>query len=469
MGYQPNNLCPRDCKPPLVSTANTLQAVTHPYFPHTPGDIEHMLGRVGAKSLDDLYSDVPAQLRLKAPYNVGDPMSELEVRRYFDALGRKNKQLTCFAGAGFYERYTPAVVSSLLARSEFLTAYTPYQPEISQGTLQYIFEYQTVMTRLTGLEISNASMYDGATATAEAMLMAVAHGRKKNRVLVSATLNPAVRETIDTYALYHGVTVDTIEAVDGVTDHADFTRKLQGGDVAGVIVPTPNFNGIVEDYTGWAAECHAARALFIMNCIACDLATLRTPGEWGADIAAGDAQSLGMPLSYGGPYLGFLCATKALMRKMPGRIVGATTDNRGNRVFVLTLQAREQHIRREKATSNICSNQGLMALHCAIYCSLMGTEGLQQVNRAGADACHTLVDKLTATGLFALKYPGREYLNEALLTTTVNLDTLMSHAIEAGILPGVVTGPDTLLVACTECTSPADIDRYVQLVNNLPR
>lgn len=439
--------------------------MTHPYFPHTESDIRVMLERCGAADLDELYADVPEQLKIKSPYNVSDGLSEKELRDYFDALSGKNQSLTCFAGAGFYNHYTPSVVSSLLARSEFLTAYTPYQPEISQGTLQYIFEYQTIMSRLTGLPISNASLYDGATATAEAMLMAVAHGRKKNRVLVSATINPAVRETIDTYARYHGVTIETINETDGVTDRADLTAKLQGGDVAGVIVAAPNFYGIVEDFTGLADEIHAAKALLIINAVALDLVAIKSPGEWGADIAVGDAQSLGMPLSFGGPYLGYMCATTALMRKMPGRIVGATSDNRGNRVFVLTLQAREQHIRREKATSNICSNQGLMALHCAIYASVMGTEGMQKACAMSADACHSLVGKLVATGKFTMRFPDKPYLNEVALTCNFDIDKFMAKALGAGILPGVKIGESTLLVAATECTSPADIDRYVELVN----
>ena len=438
--------------------------MSHHYFPHTPEDIAVMLERIGVSSLDDLYSDVPESLRLKQPYNLPAPQSEKEIRDFFDTLGDHNQRLKCFAGAGYYNRYAPAVIGSLISRSEFLTAYTPYQPEISQGTLQYIFEYQTIMSRLTGLEISNASMYDGATATAEAMMMAVAHARRRNRVLVSATLNPAVREVIDTYATYHGITVDTIAEADGVTSREDFESKLAAGDVAGVIVAAPNYYGIVEDYTGWADACHAAKSLFIMNCVAIDLATIKTPGEWGADIAVGDAQSLGMPLSYGGPYLGYLCATKALMRKMPGRIVGATTDDRGNRVFVLTLQAREQHIRREKATSNICSNQGLMALYATIYTSVMGTAGLQEVNSLSSTLAHVLAEQLAATGKMHLTYPDRPFLNEFVMTADFDLDSFMEQATDAGILPGVRIGRDRLLIATTEMLSDADLMAYVQLV-----
>lgn len=426
-----------------------------------------MLERIGVKTLGELYSDVPESLRLKRPYNLPSSQSEKEIRDFFDALGEHNRRLVCFAGAGHYDHYAPAVVGSLIARSEFLTAYTPYQPEISQGTLQYIFEYQTIMSRLTGLEVSNASMYDGATATAEAMLMAVSHARRRNRVLVSATVNPAVREVIDTYARYHGVTVDTIEAADGVTSRESLDEKLAAGDVAGVIVAAPNYYGIVEDYTGWADACHAAKALFIMNSVAIDLASIKTPGEWGADIAVGDAQSLGMPLSFGGPYLGYLCATKALMRKMPGRIVGATTDDRGNRVFVLTLQAREQHIRREKATSNICSNQGLMALYATIYSSVMGAKGLEEVNSLGYNAAHYLADELTATGKMRLKYPDKPFFNEMAMTVDFDLDMFFAKAMEQGILPGVKIDDNTILIAATEMLSRDNLDSYIMLVKTM--
>ena len=434
------------------------------YFPHTAADIEQMLERCGMKSLEELYADVPQQLRLGRDYDLPEPKNEDEVREYLEGLASHNTRLICYAGAGFYDHYSPAAVSYILSRSEFLTAYTPYQPEISQGTLQYIFEYQTIMSRLTGLEVSNASMYDGATATAEAMLMAVAHGRKRNRVLVSATLNPAVRQVVDTYAKYHGVAVDTIAEVDGATSRDDLESKLKAGDVAGVIVAAPNYYGIVEDYTGWADMCHSAKALFIMNCIAGDLATIKTPGEWGADIAAGDAQSLGMPLSFGGPYLGYLCATKVLMRKMPGRIVGATTDDRGNRVFVLTLQAREQHIRREKATSNICSNQGLMALYATIYCSVMGTAGLNEVNTLGYTAAHYLAEQLTETGKMRLCYPCQPFFNEMLMEVDFDIDHFMESAMAAGMLPGVKVSDNRLLIATTEMLSRDDLDRYVQFV-----
>ncbi len=446
-------------------TINNLysQNVIHRYFPHTADDIAAMLERCGMISLDELYSDVPDSLKLKRDYDLPPQMSEKEVRDYFEELAVRNQPLTCFAGAGFYDHYTPAVASSIASRSEFLTAYTPYQPEISQGTLQYIFEYQSMMADLTGMEVSNASMYDGTTAVAEAMLMAVSHARKKNRVLVSATINPIYREVIDTYAHYHGVNVDTIPETNGITDLETLRTMLADGDVAGVIVATPNFYGILEDYTGLADMVHDAKALLIMTAPASTLGVIRTPGEWGADIAAGEAQSLGMPLNFGGPYLGYICCTRQLIRKLPGRIVGATTDADGQRVFVLTLQAREQHIRRDKATSNICSNQGLMALYAAVYLSLMGAKGLREVNELSAAGTHELASRLVESGAFEMKYPNRPFLNEFVVRFKgeVKLADFVEVCHSCGCLPGVMISDNELLVCVTENRTKEEIDRYV--------
>ena len=439
------------------------------YFPHTGDDVKRMLDICRASSLADLYADVPEELLLKRSYDLPESMSEPEVRAWFDAVFAKCTPLTCFAGAGAYDHYTPAAIGAVTSRSEFLTAYTPYQPEISQGTLQYIFEYQSMMAALTGLDVSNASMYDGATATAEAMIMAVNAARKKRRVLVSATLNPAVSQVVGTYARYQNIAVETIPAHDGVTDRDALKQMLGAGDVAGVIAQSPNYNGIIEDFTGWSDDIHACKALFIINSPALPLAVLKSPGEWGADIAVGDAQTLGMPLSYGGPYLGYMTARQALIRKLPGRIVGATTDDRGQRVFVLTLQAREQHIRREKATSNICSNQGLMTLHAAMYMALMGDKGMRDVNSLSASAAHELARRLEATGKMRLTYPGKPFLNEFRITLADGLDT--THVLEAlcdaGILGGVAIDDRDMIIACTETRTPADIDRYVSTIKNL--
>ena len=346
-----------------------------------------MLATVGIGSIDELYSDVPEAVRFKGDYQLPSEMSELEVRQLFEQLGSMNQQLTCFAGAGVYDHYTPSVIPNLLSRSEFLTSYTPYQAEISQGTLHYVFEYQSMMAELTGMDISNASMYDGTTAAAEAMMMAVAASKKARKVLVTECINPLTRKVLENYALHQDIELVTIPMKDGVTSRESLEELLGEGGVAGVIVQQPNVYGIVEDFTGFADACHDQKALFIMNSVAADLAVLKIPGEWGADIAVGDGQSLGIPLQWGGPYVGYMCCTEKLIRKMPGRIVGKTVDYRGQRAFVLTLQAREQHIRRQKATSNICSNQSLMALFVTIYMSLMGKQGLKeaaQLSYAGA-------------------------------------------------------------------------------------
>ncbi len=456
---------------PNIASPTTIDNMGHHrYFPHTDADIARMLGRCGVDSLDALYADVDSALRLKKPYDIPGPMSEPALDRYFDSFAAQNKKLTCFAGAGFYHHYTPALIPALMSRSEFLTAYTPYQPEISQGTLQYIFEYQSMMADLTGLDVSNASMYDGATASAEAMVMAVNSVRKKRRVLVSATVAPAVQQVMRTYAEAAGITLEVIPEDNGVTDSTAFTEMLGAGDVAAVMVAQPNYYGIVENIDDWADKCHQHKALLIMNCHASTLGILKSPGEWGADIACGEAQSLGMPLNYGGPYLGYLCCREAFMRKLPGRVVGATTDREGRRSFVLTLQAREQHIRRQKATSNICSNQGIMTLHAAIYMALMGAEGLEKVNRLSAAAAHSLAEKLESTGKMKLKYPGTTWLNEFAMEITaegITADRIIEECASHSILAGVKLTDDSILIAATEMCTPEDIDRYVSIINEM--
>ncbi len=432
------------------------------YFPHTDEEVSQMLERIGAKSLADLYSDVPQELQQKAEYQIPEAMSEMEVRRFFNKLGMQNITLRSFLGAGYYDHYSPAVAQSIIHRSEFLTAYTPYQAEISQGTLQYIFEYQSMMAELTGMEVSNASMYDGTTATAEAMMMAVAAAKKRSRVLISDTINPFVLRVVKTYAKYQGIQVDMIPAKDGETDHEALKAELEKEDVAGVIVATPNFYGIVEDYTGVADLCHEHKALFIIHCVATALSVVRTPGEWGADIAVGDGQSLGIPLSYGGPYVGFLCTSKKLIRKMPGRIVGATRDADGKRAFVLTLQAREQHIRREKATSNICSNQSLMALYVTVYMSLMGAKGLREVNATSYSMAHYLAEVLTSTGLFEMAYPGKPFLCEFAVKTKLDIEQLQAFCNSQFMQCGLKIADNTLLLAVTETYSREDCDNLVE-------
>lgn len=423
-----------------------------------------MLARVGVKSLDDLYADVPESIRLKGGYNLPEAMSEVEIRQFFDNLCRDDKQLVCFAGSGVYDHYTPSIIPYIVERSEYLTSYTPYQAEISQGTLHYIFEYQTMMARLTGMDISNASMYDGTTATAEAVLMAAAAAKKADTVLVSETVDPKTVAVIKTYAHFHGVNIEMIRQDNGVTDFADMGKRLGEGGVAGVVVQQPNRYGIIEDFTGVADSCHDKKALLVMNSVAADLALLKTPGEWGADIAVGDGQSLGLPMSFGGPYVGYLCCTDKLMRKMPGRIVGETRDSHGNRAFVLTLQAREQHIRRQKATSNICSNESLMALYATIYMSVMGKQGLKEAAQLSYAGAHYLCDELVKTGHFRLAYD-RPFFNEFCVKYDGDVDALRDELERNGILGGVKVADDEIMFAVTEKRTKDEIDRLVALVS----
>ena len=406
------------------------------YFPHTQDDVKAMLDTVGVDSVDALYAQIPESIRFRGEYKLPSEMSEMEVRQLFETLGSQNELLTCFAGMGVYDHYTPSVIPQLLQRSEFLTSYTPYQAEISQGTLHYIFEYQSMMAELTGMDISNASMYDGSTAAAEAMMMAVSAAKKARRVLIAGTMNPLTVEVMTRYAHHQNINLYALHIKDGVTDLDELKAELAKGDVAGVMVQQPNMFGIVEDFTGFAEACHEQKALFIVNSVAADLAVLKTPGEWGADIAVGDGQSLGIPMQFGGPYVGYMCCTEKLIRKMPGRIVGMTKDNRDQRSFVLTLQAREQHIRRQKATSNICSNQSLMALFVTIYCSLMGKQGLKEAAQLSYAGAHYLWDELKKTGRFHLVYD-QPFFNEFYVKYDGDVATLYQRFVDAGFLGGI--------------------------------
>lgn len=438
------------------------------YFPHTSEDVQEMLKCIGVESLEQLYADVPEELLFKGELDMPTAQSEIEVRKIISEMADKNDRLISFAGGGSYDHYTPSVIPYIASRSEFSTSYTPYQAEISQGTLQYIFEYQTLMADLTGMDISNASMYDGSTATAEAMMMCVAAAKKRNRVLISGTFNPIVIRVVETYAKYHGVDLVVVPALEGHTDKTAIAQLLAEGNVAGVIVPQPNYFGLIEDFTGLADTCHEHKALLVINTIASALGVLKTPGEWGADIACGDAQSLGIPMSFGGPYIGYLCTTNALVRKMPGRLVGATTDADGKRCFVLTLQAREQHIRREKATSNICTSQGLMCLYVAAYLSLMGPKGLKEVNEMSYAGAHYLYEKLTAMESFCPVFDG-PFLNEFTLRYTGDMDLhdLRQALGYQGYLAGIMAEgtADTVIFAVTEQRSKEEIDQFVDLIS----
>lgn len=425
-----------------------------------------MLERIGVGSLDDLYSDVPDKFIYRGEYDLPDAMSEQQVRSFFESLDKKDLHLKVFAGAGAYDHYTPSVIPYICSRSEFLTAYTPYQAEISQGTLRYIFEYQSMICALTGMDVSNASMYDGPTAAAEAMMMSVACTKRKTRVLLSETLLPHVRKVVETYAKFHNVQLGYISMKDGQTGLESMKEELAKGDVAGVIVPSLNRFGIVEDLTGFAEAVHEAKAIAVEYCDPSALAVVRTPGEWDFDIAVGDGQSLGIPMCFGGPYVGFMACRKDYVRKMPGRIVGQTQDADGKRCFVLTLQAREQHIRREKATSNICSNQSLMALYVTVYMSLMGEEGLAQINSLSSAGAHYLYEELLKTGKFEPVFD-KPFLKEFVLKPLVPVEKLQQKLLDEGFFGALATEEGYVSFCVTEKRTRAEVDSLVEAVKEV--
>ena len=435
------------------------------YFPHTEDDIRQMLNRIGVGSLEDLYSDVPQDVIYRDEYDLPDAMSEHEVRQYFEGLAEFNTNLFCLCGLGAYDHYSPAVIPHIISRSEFLTAYTPYQPEVSQGTLRYIFEYQSMITELTGMDCTNASMYDGATAAAEAMMMAMAATKKKTRVLLSEGLLPQVIKVVKTYAKFNGVQLGMIPCIDGATSYGALAAELAAGDVAGVLVPGINRYGVIEDLTGFADAVHAQKGLLMVYSDPSSLAVIKTPGEWGADIVCGDSQTLGVPLCFGGPYVGFLACTKDHVRKLPGRIVGATKDVDGKRAYVLTLQAREQHIRREKATSNICSNQSLMALYVTVYMSLMGPKGLREVNELCYGGAHYLYDGLLSTGLFDKAFD-KPFLKEFTLKALVPAEKIQDALQMIGVFGAVEVEKGLVNFCVTEKVSKDNIDAIVEYLKN---
>ncbi len=429
------------------------------YFPQTEDDIRVMLKRIGVNDLDDLYADVPADFIYKGEYDLPSALSEQQVRDYFEGLAAKNTKLKVFVGQGAYDHYTPSVIPYITSRSEFLTAYTPYQCEISQGTLRYIFEWQSMICALTGLDVSNASMYDGPTAAAEAVRMCVASTKKRNSVIISSGLLPNVVATILTYAKYAGTNVI-------ISD--DIAATLASGDIdlAGVIVPSINRFGEIADLSGLADLVHSKGALLVEYCDPSALAVLKTPAEWGADIAVGDGQSLGIPLCYGGPYVGFMACRSEYMRKLPGRIVGQTTDASGKRCYVLTLQAREQHIRREKATSNICSNESLMALWCTVYLSLMGPEGMRRVNNLCWERSHYLKDELLKTGKFEA-VSDKPFLKEFVLRPLCDVPALQKALLDAGYFAALSTDEGYVTFCATEKYGKEEIDNLVNVIKSL--
>lgn len=429
------------------------------YFPHTQKDIEEMLARIGVKDIEELFSDVPKQAVHKN-MDLPSSLSEIELRKHLNDLENKNKSYKIFRGAGSYDVYTPSVIPALLSRQEFLTSYTPYQPEISQGTLQYIFEFQSMICELTGMDVSNASVYDGATATAEAIFMAV-NQTKRKKVLISKTINPRYLEVVKTYMKYRNYEIEMIDEVDNSLDSNDLFKKLDDS-VACVVSQYPNYYGVIENYD-FASRIKENKSLFILNCDLSTLPILKTPKELGADIVCGDGQTLGIPLSFGGPYVGYMACLEKYLRKLPGRIVGMTNDVEGKRGYVLTLQAREQHIRREKANSNICSNQSLMALHTVLYTSLMGKEGLKEVAKRAYNHAHYLKEELLKTGLF-VEENNKPFFKEFILKSKIDLQKLNQKLLKNGVLGGLILDGDKYLLCATEMRTKEEMDHFKEIV-----
>ena len=439
------------------------------YIPSTGEERQAMLQAIGLTSADQLFDVVPESVRVKS-LDLPEGLSELEVGQKMAELAAKNRVFpSVFRGAGAYRHYIPSIVKTVTSKEEFLTAYTPYQAEISQGVLQSIFEYQTQMCELTGMDVSNASVYDGAVAAAEAVFMC--QERKRSAVVVSGAADPQTIAVIKTYCESREVPVIVVPADGCATDPAAIQAALDGATAA-VYVQSPNYYGVLEDMDAIVAATHAAGAKVIMGVNPISLGLLKTPGEYGVDIAVGEGQPLGMPLSFGGPYLGFMTCKKAMMRKLPGRIVGETKDDDGNRCFVLTLQAREQHIRRAKATSNICSNQSLCALRALMYLSLVGPDGLARVAEHGMALARYAVEKLTAL-------PGVSLLNDAPFGNEVALrlprpaEEVVQALLRRGVAAGYPVGrayagmDDVLLLACTECNTRAQVDAMVEKLGGL--
>ena len=435
------------------------------YVPSTEAQQAEMLASLGMDDWHGLYADVPSQIMLDRPLDLPAGMAELEVSRKMDELARKNAHFsTILRGAGAYDHYIPATARSIPTKEEFLTAYTPYQAEMSQGVLQSIFEYQTMICELTGMEVSNASVYDGATAAAEAAAMC--RDRKRRRMLVAATAHPDVINTVRTYCYAAGEPFETVPAGDdGKLDLDALGRLLEDGDVAGVYLQQPNFYGLFEDADAVGEAAHGAGALFVVGANPISLGIVKTPRECGADIAVGEGQPLGMPLGYGGPYLGFMATTEKLMRKLPGRIVSQTADDAGNRAYVLSLQAREQHIRREKASSNICSNEALCALTASVYMATLGPDGLAEVARQCMAKAHYLARSLVKIDGIDLVYPG-EFFHE-FATTLPRRDEVLSALGREGILGGLPLADGNVLWCATEKVGKSELDRAVAIVKGV--
>ncbi|HOK67060.1 MAG TPA: aminomethyl-transferring glycine dehydrogenase subunit GcvPA [Anaerohalosphaeraceae bacterium] len=431
-----------------------------PYISHTDRQRAQMLAEIGLKP-EDLFSDIPPSLRCR-PLNLPEGLSEQEVRSRLAAIASKNYiHLTCFLGGGFYDHFIPAAVYALTSRSEFYTAYTPYQPEVSQGTLQAIYEFQSVICRLTEMEASNASLYDGGTALYEAMMMALRLTRR-NKVIVDDSVNPIYRVMLHSYTRNLKIELTETENAGGLANREAIRRALDE-QTAAVIVQNPNFFGCIDDFTDLAEAAHSKGALLIVSCYPISLGILKTPGAMGADIVTGEGQSLGLPMCFGGPYLGFMATRKEYVRQMPGRIVGQTTDAQGRRGFVLTLQAREQHIRRDKATSNICSNEALCALTALVYLCLLGKEGLRETAQLCADKASYAYQRLTAIPGVRPHFPAQWFFNEMVLDLPCEAAEAAAKLIERGYAAGFPLSRyykgmnNSLLIAVTEKRTKQEI------------
>jgi len=445
-----------------------------PYLPHTKEEREELLAGIGIDSIDELFTDIPDEVKLERELDLGQPLSELEIKRRMEELSGKNQDLseyTSFLGAGFYDHYIPSVVDHILLRSEFYTAYTPYQPEISQGYLQAIFEYQTMICELTGLDVANASMYDGASATAEAALMSTAVKRRRKEIVVSTTVSPEIREVLVTYCSAADLVLKEVDFNQGVTDH-DKLKEVITEETASVIVQNPNFFGQLEDLAQLADLAHDVDALFVVVADPISLAILEAPGNLGADIVVGEGQGLGNPQSFGGPHFGFFATTKRNMRRIPGRVVGETVDDEGNRGFVLTLQTREQHIRRERATSNICSNQALNALAATVYLTLMGKKGLKEVAKQSLKKAHYAAERIAKLDGYELAFDG-PFFKEFAIKTEASVSEINQELLEDKIVGGYDLGNDysqlsnTMLLAVTEKRTKEEVDKLAKRLEGI--
>lgn len=447
----------------------------YPYIPITSDDEKQMLEAIGLSSIDQLFEDIPKDVQLNRELNLPKAKSELEVSSYLSTLAKKNcsqSEMVSFLGAGAYDHYIPSIIDHLISRSEFYTSYTPYQPEISQGTLQYIFEFQTLICSLTGMDVANASLYDGGTAVVEAAIMAASIARK-DEIIISKTVKPDARRILKTYAHAQDLKVVEVDMKDGATDLEELD-KLVSDNTAAVILQSPNFFGIIEDLKKAADITHKAKkASFIASVDPISLGILKKPGELDVDIVVGEAQGMGIPVSFGGPYLGFMAAKKEYMRKLPGRIVGETTDLDGKRSYVLTLTAREQHIRREKATSNICSNQGLNSLRATIYMVTLGKEGLKEVAMQSAKKAHYAFEQLTKSGKFKPLFNNKPFFKEFAILSDVDANQITNKLEEEKIIGGYHLGIDYpqfnngVLYAVTEKRTKEEIDKLVSVMEGI--